>query len=117
MPGGALAATTDVDRIEAPITLKAYLICAFASFGGIFFGYDSGYINGVTGSPVFIHLIEGPTATVLQGNRLSLITSILSAGTFFGAIVAGDVSDMIGRKYTVIMGCLIYIIGKWLLLT
>lgn len=32
--------------VEAPVTLKAYLMCAFASFGGIFFGYDSGYING-----------------------------------------------------------------------
>jgi hypothetical protein len=30
----------DVNRIEAPVTWKAYLICAFASFGGIFFGYD-----------------------------------------------------------------------------
>lgn len=39
MPGGgALAATADVSRIEAPVTWKAYLICAFASFGGIFFG-------------------------------------------------------------------------------
>jgi hypothetical protein len=49
MPGGAvLAATDDVNRIEAPVTWKAYLMCAFASFGGIFFGYDSGYINGKT---------------------------------------------------------------------
>ncbi|OQO03608.1 hypothetical protein B0A48_10273 [Cryoendolithus antarcticus] len=111
MPGGALAATGDVDRIEAPVTVKAYLICAFASFGGIFFGYDSGYINGVTGSKVFIELVEGPGATALKGSNLSLITSILSAGTFFGAIIAGDVSDMIGRKWTVIMGCAIYIIG------
>jgi hypothetical protein len=47
MPGGAvLAATDDVNRIEAPVTWKAYMMCAFASFGGIFFGYDSGYING-----------------------------------------------------------------------
>lgn len=38
MPGEALAATADVNRIEAPVTWKAYLICAFASFGGIFFG-------------------------------------------------------------------------------
>nr|OQO15495.1 hypothetical protein B0A51_18471 [Rachicladosporium sp. CCFEE 5018] len=111
MPGGALAATGDVDRIEAPVTVKAYLICAFASFGGIFFGYDSGYINGVTGSKVFIELVEGPGATALKGSNLSLITSILSAGTFFGAIIAGDVSDMIGRKWTVIMGCAIYIVG------
>ena len=34
--------------IEAPVTFKAYLMCAFASFGGIFFGYDSGYINGTS---------------------------------------------------------------------
>jgi len=25
------------------------MMCAFAAFGGIFFGYDSGYINGVLG--------------------------------------------------------------------
>ncbi|KAK4933015.1 hypothetical protein LTR28_011306, partial [Elasticomyces elasticus] len=59
MPGGAvLSSNDDVERIEAPITFKAYLICAFASFGGIFFGYDSGYINGVTGSQVFINTVE-----------------------------------------------------------
>lgn len=89
MPGGALAATSDVNRIEAPVTFKAYLICAFASFGGIFFGYDSGYINGVTGSQVFIDLIEAPGTEALRGSYLSLVTSILSAGTFFGAIIAG----------------------------
>ncbi|THV92922.1 putative glucose transporter rco-3 [Aureobasidium pullulans] len=111
MPGAMLATTSDVNQIEAPVTWKAYLICAFASFGGIFFGYDSGYINGVTGSPVFIELIEGAGATSLTGSHNSLITSILSAGTFFGAIIAGDVADTIGRRWTVIMGCAIYMIG------
>ncbi|KAK4540920.1 hypothetical protein LTR36_008428 [Oleoguttula mirabilis] len=112
MPGGAgLAATSDVNRIEAPVTWKAYMICAFASFGGIFFGYDSGYINGVTGSAVFIEIIEGPGATALTGSHQSLIVSILSAGTFFGALIAGDVSDIIGRKFTIIIGCGIYLVG------
>ncbi|KAI5269829.1 putative glucose transporter rco-3 [Aureobasidium subglaciale] len=111
MPGAMLATTADVNQIEAPVTWKAYLICAFASFGGIFFGYDSGYINGVTGSPVFIELIEGAGQTSLSGPHNSLITSILSAGTFFGAIIAGDVADTIGRRWTVIIGCAIYIVG------
>src|SRR5271156_107570 len=103
MPGGSipLATTSDIDRIEAPVTWKAYLICAFASFGGIFFGYDSGYINGVNGSALFIHLVEGPNAKALSSPHSSLIVSILSAGTFFGAIIAGDVSERIGRKWTV----------------
>ncbi|TKA29018.1 hypothetical protein B0A50_03430 [Salinomyces thailandicus] len=113
-----LSATADVERIEAPITWKAYLMCAFASFGGMFFGYDSGYINGVTASETFIEVIEGPRPPgvlpsdyQLSGSHLSLITAILSAGTFFGAIIAGDIADIIGRKYTIIAGCGIYIVG------
>jgi MFS family permease len=110
MPG-ALATTSDVNSIEAPVTWKAYLICAFASFGGIFFGYDSGYINGVNGSSIFYKLVEGQNAGKLSSSHTSLITSILSAGTFFGAIIAGDVAERIGRKWTVVAGCFIYIVG------
>ncbi|KAK4211345.1 Sugar/inositol transporter [Rhypophila decipiens] len=109
--GAALAATQDVERIEAPVTWKAYLICAFASFGGIFFGYDSGYINGVLGSKIFVHAVEGPLVDKLSESNTSLIVSILSCGTFLGAIIAGDVADWIGRKWTVILGCAIYMAG------
>lgn len=113
MPGGAaIAATHDVNRIEAPVTWKAYLLCAFASFGGIFFGYDSGYINGVLSLKPFYTLVEGADATKLTSPHQSLIVSILSCGTFFGAIAAGDISDMIGRKWTIIAGCAIYIVGR-----
>jgi hypothetical protein len=37
-PPKGLQATTDVNMTECPVTWKAYLLCAFASFGGIFFG-------------------------------------------------------------------------------
>ncbi|CCF40041.1 high-affinity glucose transporter SNF3 [Colletotrichum higginsianum] len=110
-PVQGLAVTDDVNAIEAPVTWKAYLICAFASFGGIFFGYDSGYINGVLGSSIFIEAVEGPGATSIGESDTSLIVSILSCGTFFGALIAGDLADMMGRKWTVILGCLIYMIG------
>ena len=106
-----LATTQDVERIEAPVTWQAYLICAFASFGGIFFGYDSGYINGVLGSRIFIDAVEFVGAKEVGESNTSLIVSILSCGTFFGAVIAGDVADFIGRKWTVIMGCVIYMVG------
>jgi sugar porter (SP) family MFS transporter len=107
-----LSTTQDVERIEAPVTWKAYLICAFASFGGIFFGYDSGYINGVLGAQIFIDQVEGvPGRTAINESSTSLIVSILSCGTFFGALIAGDLADFIGRKWTVILGCLIYMVG------
>ncbi|KIY68494.1 MFS transporter [Cylindrobasidium torrendii FP15055 ss-10] len=109
--GPVLHATSDVNRVEAPVTMKAYLMCAFAAFGGIFFGYDSGYINGVTGSKVFVESVMGPGVDALSSSRNSLITSILSAGTFFGALIAGDLADWIGRRPTIIAGCFIYMAG------
>ncbi|GAO18041.1 hypothetical protein UVI_02042880 [Ustilaginoidea virens] len=107
----ALRTAPDVEHIEAPVTWKAYLLCAFASFGGIFFGYDSGYINGVLGSQIFINAVEYVGAPEVDESKTSLIVSILSCGTFFGALIAGDVADWIGRKWTVIMGCAIYALG------
>lgn len=121
MPGGAvpvLHATTDVNRVEAPVTIKAYLICIFASFGGILFGYDSGYISGVLGMNYVIHTYTGKpyseageTTFALPAWQNSMIVSFLSLGTFFGAVAAGDLADFIGRRTTVILGCIIYTIG------
>ncbi|KAE8372305.1 general substrate transporter [Aspergillus bertholletiae] len=112
------AAVPDAVRVEAPVTLKTYLMCAFAAFGGIFFGYDSGYINGVMGMDYFIEEFENldPLTTpkekfVVSSSRKSLITSILSAGTFFGALIAGDLADWFGRRTTIISGCAIFIVG------
>lgn len=120
---GGFVGTADTARVEAPTTWKSYMMCAFAAFGGIFFGYDSGYISGVLAMNYFIHLftglpIPGPNATTAETDAFviptphkSLIVSILSAGTFFGAILAGDLADWFGRRFTVILGCFVYGIG------
>jgi len=39
-----------------------------------------------------------PNGLALSATRTSLVVSILSAGTFFGALFAYPVGDMIGRK-------------------
>ena len=128
MPGGGvgLIATADTGRIEAPVTLKAYMMCAFAAFGGIFFGYDSGYINGVITMNYFITQYTGkdpnnpiynaktgsdPTGFALPSWQKSLVVSILSAGTFIGALMAGDIADFTGRRTTIILGCIIFLVG------
>lgn len=119
----AVKGTADVSRIEAPVTFKAYLMCAFASVGGLFFGYDSGYISGVIGMNYFIHLYTGipippdsasqaiKDAFSLPAWEKSLIVSILSAGTFFGALIAGDLADWFGRRSTIILGCIVFLVG------
>jgi sugar porter (SP) family MFS transporter len=136
MPGGGVVAvtgTTDVGRIEAPVTVRAYLLIAFAAFGGIFFGYDTGWMGGVLGMDYFIKQYTHEEYPDIKFPGLSkddqqvkdykkdhfrvpqwqqsLTTSILSAGTFFGAIMAGDLADFIGRRTTIILGCGIFTIG------
>ncbi len=101
---------------DAPISWKTYVMCGFASFGGIYFGYDSGYISGVMGMNYFIHQFTGKVNDgtgdfSLPASDKSLITSILSAGTFFGALAGGDFADWIGRRLTIIMGCGVFIVG------
>ncbi|KAK0665786.1 putative high-affinity glucose transporter [Cercophora samala] len=120
-----LSGTADLSRIEAPVTFKAYLLCGFAAFGGIFFGYDTGWMSGVLGMPYFITLYTGlqynyetgepvdvpKTEFALPSSQKSLMTSILSCGTFFGALIAGDVADFLGRRPTIIIGCLVFCVG------
>nr|ODN96905.1 glucose transporter [Cryptococcus depauperatus CBS 7855] len=118
-----MVAPISPDRVEAPVTAKGYLLCVFASFGGIFLGYEAGYMNGVLGMNYFINMMTGlpipphnaDKATkdvfTLPSWEKSLITSILSASTIFGAIIAGDLADYFGRRITIISGCADFIVG------
>ncbi|KAL0937071.1 MFS monosaccharide transporter [Colletotrichum truncatum] len=116
--------TADLSKIEAPITWKAYLICVSAAFGGIFFGYDIGWMSGVLGMPYFIEQhtgvqydfdagvpVDNSQPFAISSRDKSLMTSILSLGTFLGALIAGDCADLIGRRLTIVMGCGIFSIG------
>ncbi|QYS97889.1 General substrate transporter [Trichoderma simmonsii] len=123
MTASHVIGTADVTNIEAPMTFRAYILCGFAALGGILFGFDSGYVSGILDMPFLIHLytgipIPGPDDSAatkadfkLPAWQDSLIISILSAGTFFGALIAGDMADFFGRRTTIIMGSIIYSIG------
>lgn len=82
------------------------------------FGYDSGYISGVLGMDYvkqqFGHAVSksvDPTGFIMASSQKSLITSILSAGTFIGALLGGGISENIGRRTTIMISSLIFAIG------
>jgi len=55
------------------------------------------WINVITGIPYDFNtglpLNGDKSAFTISASKQSLMTSILSAGTFFGALMAGDIAD------------------------
>jgi len=74
----------------------------FASFAGILYGYDTSTISGLQQMKYWQDTMGHP-----DEDRVALIVSILSVGTFVGALSAGYVSDKLGRKYGIILSALI----------
>jgi len=95
--------------------LWAIIISAFAGFGGILFGYDTGTIGGIIAMEdwlkVFGKTDPDTLMRVIPTNDKSLVVSILSAGTFFGALLAFPMGDMVGRKYGLTASCLVFCVG------
>lgn len=91
------------------------MVC-FAAFGGILFGYDTGTISGVKEMPDWLCTFghpknDGTGKCAISTSTESLVVSILSLGTFFGALIGAPVADGIGRKYGVVFACLVFCVG------
>ena len=54
-------------------------------------------------------VIDG--ACSISTGRKSLVTSILSLGTFLGALIGAPVGDYIGRKWGVVTACAVFSAG------
>ena len=50
---------------------------------------------------------KGPFAYVQGG-----ITASMAGGSWFGALVSGFISDMIGRKKSILVGSVVWVIGS-----
>ncbi len=89
MAGGPIAAGGGVGSSAPKSKWAGILMVSFAAFGGILFGYDTGTISGITAMKDWLRLFgfpdpSAPTGYSVSSSRQSLVTSILSAGTFFG---------------------------------
>ena len=92
MAGGAVVSGSGVGANAPKSKLAGILMVSFAAFGGILFGYDTGTISGITAMKDWLRLfgkpatdlVAHPTGYMITSSQQSLVTSILSAGTFFG---------------------------------
>ena len=58
---------------------------------------------------------EKITSVLLIQVRLSLLQSLVAVGALFGGIIGGKAVDLIGRKFTIIVGSIPFALG-WLLI-
>src|ERR1700728_4486036 len=74
------------------------------ALGGLLFGYDTGVVSGAL---LFVKKDFGGLSNFQQ----ELVTSLLLVGAVIGALAAGRVSDKIGRRPTVLITALVFIVG------
>lgn len=78
------------------------------------FGYDTGYIAGCKEMPAFLEIygdLQPDGHYKLSTSTDSLITSILSAGTFVGALAASTIGDWLGRRLGIAIYVVIFSVG------
>ncbi|CRG83246.1 putative glucose transporter rco-3 [Talaromyces islandicus] len=94
----------------------AIVIGLFVAFGGVLFGYDTGTISGILAMPYWQNLFstgyrDSTGHLNVTSSQTSAIVSILSAGTFFGALGAAPIADRIGRRWSLIASSWVFILG------
>ncbi|KAI1204416.1 hexose transporter [Annulohypoxylon truncatum] len=101
---------------EAGKAWPAIVIGFFVAFGGVLFGYDTGTISGILAMDYWQNLFStGYVNTAghkdVSPSQSSAIVSILSAGTFFGALGSPLLADTIGRRLALIASSFVFIFG------
>ncbi|KAJ5114381.1 Major facilitator-type transporter ecdD [Penicillium alfredii] len=95
----------------------AIIIGLFVAFGGVLFGYDTGTISGILAMEYWRKMFSTgyvnpkdhmPDVTSSQS---SMIVSLLSAGTFFGALFAAPMADYFGRRLAMILNTFVFCFG------
>ena len=72
---------------------------AWVPGGYLLYSYDTGTISGILAMPYWLRSFSTEPNGELTAAQDSLIVSILSAGTFFGALTAAPFGDLLGRRW------------------
>jgi sugar porter (SP) family MFS transporter len=88
------------EKVRRHIALSA----AVTALGGLLFGYDTGVVSGAL---LFLKKDFGGLSSFQE----ELVTSLLLVGAVAGALTAGRVADLVGRRVTVLITAIVFIVG------
>ncbi|EEU40651.1 uncharacterized protein NECHADRAFT_33844 [Fusarium vanettenii 77-13-4] len=96
---------------------RVYACAATASFAACTIGYDSAFIGTTLALPSFVEEFDFES---YSPNKLALlkqnIVSVYQAGAFFGSLFAYGSSYFLGRRYSLILFSLIFMLGAGMML-
>jgi sugar porter (SP) family MFS transporter len=95
-----MADMADRSRVRVAVGLTS----ATAALGGLLFGYDTGVVSGAL---LYLKKEFGGLSSFQQ----ELVTSLLLVGCMVGAFIGGRVADRIGRRPTLAVTALVFIVG------
>lgn len=95
-----------------------YVITAVSVIGGSLFGFDISSLSAILGTnqykcyfndgPQGFPYNDNPQCSGLTALRQGGVTAAMPAGSWLGAIISGFLSDILGRKKAIMIGCLIW---------
>lgn len=80
-----------------------YVLVGFASMGGLLSGLDQSLISGAN--------LYMPVDLNLSANQASLVNSGMPLGAVAGALILSPANEYLGRRWAIIVACILYTIG------
>ncbi|PKS07779.1 hypothetical protein jhhlp_006387 [Lomentospora prolificans] len=88
-----------------PPKLYQWLVGVFASLGSLTYGYDLGVIAQVIAAKSFTSRFGDDPA------KIGAVVSVFTGGAFFGALSAAPLGDKLGRKWAILIGAVVFLLG------
>ncbi|KAF2855362.1 general substrate transporter [Plenodomus tracheiphilus IPT5] len=88
----------------------AWYVCMVVATTMILYGYDSSTFNAVQGSKNWVAYFHKPSPSVVGSINTAYNVGGIIAGVFFSA----PISDHFGRRWAIIVGCMVVIISTFI---
>lgn len=102
----SVSTSVQLDAFATTPSVLVWQITLVASVSGLMFGYDTGYI-----ASVLVNIGTDLDGKMLSTKQMEVISAATSMGALLAAMFAGVLVDLIGRKFTVILCDLLFIVG------